>query len=113
MLDCGFNRGDCVIAVGGGVVGDLSGFVAACYMRGVDFYNVPTTLLSQVDSSVGGKTAVNFGGIKNIVGVFSQPKAVLIDPDVLESLPPRQFSSCLLYTSVEYYLRQGMAAFRL
>lgn len=93
MLDCGFNRGDCVIAVGGGVVGDLSGFVAACYMRGVDFYNVPTTLLSQVDSSVGGKTAVNFGGIKNIVGVFSQPKAVLIDPDVLESLPPRQFSS--------------------
>ena len=93
MLDCGFNREDCVIAVGGGVVGDLSGFAAACYMRGVDFYNIPTTLLSQVDSSVGGKTAVNFGGIKNVVGVFSQPKAVLIDPEVLESLPQRQFSN--------------------
>ena len=66
MLENGFTRKDCVAAVGGGVVGDLAGFAAACYMRGIDFYNIPTTLLSQVDSSVGGKTAVDLGGIKNL-----------------------------------------------
>lgn len=90
MLEAGFTRADCVCAVGGGVAGDLAGFAAACYMRGVDFYNIPTTLLSQVDSSIGGKTAVNLGGVKNIVGAFWQPKAVLIDPDTLSTLPPRQ-----------------------
>lgn len=95
MLDKGFNRGDCVVAVGGGVAGDLAGFVAASYMRGIDFYNIPTTLLSQVDSSVGGKTAVNLGGVKNIVGAFYQPKKVIIDPDVLKTLPERQISSGL------------------
>lgn len=95
MLRAGFSRSDCVVAVGGGVVGDLSGFAAACYMRGIDFYNVPTTLLSQVDSSVGGKTAVDFGGVKNIVGAFYQPKGVLIDPDVLETLPPRHIGAGL------------------
>lgn len=95
MVELGFERSDCVIAVGGGVVGDLSGFVAASFMRGVDFYNVPTTLLSQVDSSIGGKTAINLGGIKNIVGAFWQPKAVLIDPDVLKTLPRRQISNGL------------------
>ncbi len=89
MLDNGFTRSDCVVAVGGGVVGDLAGFVAASYMRGVDFYNIPTTLLAQVDSSIGGKTAINFGGVKNIVGAFYQPKAVLIDPDLLNTLSPR------------------------
>ena len=93
MLDFGVSRKDCVVAVGGGVVGDLAGFAAACFMRGVDFYNVPTTLLSQVDSSVGGKTAVNLKGIKNIVGAFHQPKAVLIDPDVLKTLDERQFAA--------------------
>ena len=93
MTDAGFTRTDAVVAVGGGVVGDLSGFAASCYMRGVDFYNIPTTLLSQVDSSVGGKTAINFAGIKNIVGSFYQPKRVLIDPDLLDTLPPRQFSN--------------------
>lgn len=93
MLDFGISRKDCVVAVGGGVVGDLAGFAAACFMRGVDFYNVPTTLLSQVDSSVGGKTAVNLKGIKNIVGAFHQPKSVLIDPDVLDTLDERQFAS--------------------
>ena len=92
MLKSGFTRKDCVVAVGGGVVVDLAGFAAACYMRGIDFYNVPTTLLSQVDSSVGGKTAVDFCGIKNIIGAFHQPKAVLIDPQVLATLDERQFA---------------------
>ena len=95
MLENGFTRTDAVVAVGGGVVGDLSGFAAACFMRGIDFYNIPTTLLSQVDSSIGGKTAVNFCGIKNIVGAFYQPKCVLIDPDLLKTLPKRQLASGL------------------
>ena len=90
MLNTQFGRKDCVVSVGGGVVGDLGGFVASLYMRGIDFYNVPTTVLSQVDSSIGGKTAVNLGGIKNVVGAFYQPKAVLIDPDTLNTLPERQ-----------------------
>ena len=93
LLDEGFTRSDCVVAVGGGVVGDLAGFVAASYMRGIDFYNIPTTLLSQVDSSIGGKVAVNLGGVKNIVGAFYQPKRVLIDPEVLSTLPPRQIAN--------------------
>ena len=95
MLDHGFSRNDCVVAVGGGVVGDLSGFAASAYMRGIDFYNIPTTLLSQIDSSIGGKTAINFSGVKNVVGAFYQPKKVLIDPDLLKSLPPRQISNGL------------------
>ncbi len=95
MLDNGFSRKDCVVAVGGGVVGDLSGFVASAYMRGVDFYNIPTTLLSQIDSSIGGKTAINFGNVKNIVGAFYQPKKVLIDPELLNTLPERQISNGL------------------
>ena len=93
MLEAGFTRGDCVVAVGGGVIGDLAGFVASAYMRGIDFYNVPTTLLSQVDSSIGGKVAVNLGGIKNSVGAFYPPRAVVIDPDVLKTLPGRQIAS--------------------
>lgn len=96
MLSHQFSRKDCVVAVGGGVVGDLGGFVASLYMRGVDFYNVPTTVLSQVDSSIGGKTAVNLAGIKNIIGAFYQPKAVLIDPDTLNSLPERQIVNGLM-----------------
>jgi len=95
MLDNSFSRKDCVVAVGGGVVGDLSGFAASAYMRGIDFYNIPTTLLSQIDSSIGGKTAINFGGVKNIVGAFHQPKKVLIDPDLLHTLPSRQISNGL------------------
>ena len=95
MLENGFTREDCIVAVGGGVVGDLAGFVASSYMRGVDFYNVPTTVLSQVDSSVGGKTAVNLGGVKNAVGAFWQPRGVLIDPDVLKTLSARQISNGL------------------
>lgn len=92
MLQAGFTRKDCVVAVGGGVVGDLAGFAAASYMRGIDFYNIPTTLLSQVDSSIGGKVAVNFEGIKNILGAFYQPSAVLIDPDTLDTLDKRQLA---------------------
>ena len=95
MLDNNFSRKDCVVAVGGGVVGDLSGFAASAYMRGIDFYNIPTTLLSQIDSSIGGKTAINFGGVKNIVGAFYQPKKVLIDPELLKTLPERQISNGL------------------
>ena len=95
MLLENFTRFDAVVAVGEGVVGDISGFAAASYMRGIDFYNIPTTLLSQVDSSVGGKTAVNLGGVKNIVGAFYQPKKVIIDPEVLKTLDERQFSSGL------------------
>lgn len=93
MLESGFSRKDAVIAVGGGVVGDLSGFAASMYMRGIDFYNIPTTLLSQVDSSIGGKTAVDFGGYKNIIGAFYQPKKVIIDPNVLKTLPKRQVAA--------------------
>ncbi|MBQ0083812.1 MAG: 3-dehydroquinate synthase [Clostridiales bacterium] len=95
MLVHNFTRKDCVVAVGGGVIGDLSGFAAASYMRGIDFYNIPTTLLSQVDSSIGGKVAVNLGSVKNIVGAFYHPKAVLIDPDVLKTLPYRQLANGL------------------
>lgn len=95
MLRADFTRKDCVAAVGGGVVGDLSAFAASCYMRGIDFYNIPTTLLSQVDSSVGGKTAVNLDGVKNIVGTFCQPSRVLIDPETLQSLDPRQLHAGL------------------
>jgi 3-dehydroquinate synthase len=85
-----FTRSDCVVAVGGGVVGDLAGFVASSYMRGVDFYNIPTTLLSQVDSSIGGKVAIDLGGYKNIVGAFYQPKCVIVDPELLLTLNIRQ-----------------------
>lgn len=95
MLNNGFNRNDCAVAVGGGVVGDLTGFAASCYMRGIDFYNIPTTVLSQVDSSVGGKTGINFGGVKNTVGAFKQPKGVIADINTLASLPDRQISNGL------------------
>jgi 3-dehydroquinate synthase len=84
-----------VAALGGGVVGDLSGFVAACYQRGVSFVQLPTTLLADVDSAVGGKTAVNHPGGKNMIGAFHQPRAVIIDTDLLASLPAREFSAGL------------------
>ena len=95
LLEYSFTRRDAVIAVGGGVVGDISGFAAATYMRGIAFYNIPTTLLSQVDSSIGGKTAIDFKGVKNIIGAFYQPKKVIIDPDVLSTLSERQIKNGL------------------
>ncbi|MGB5709279.1 MAG: 3-dehydroquinate synthase [Arenicellales bacterium] len=95
MLSVPCNRSVTVIALGGGVVGDLAGFVAASYLRGVTLIQVPTTLLSQVDSSVGGKTGVNHELGKNMIGAFYQPKRVLIDTETLSTLDPRQLSSGL------------------
>jgi len=96
LAEHGFTRSDCIVAVGGGVIGDISGFCASTYMRGIDFYNIPTTLLSQIDSSIGGKTAIDFKGYKNIIGAFYQPKAVLIDSTTLETLPKRHISNGLV-----------------
>jgi len=90
LVACSANRDTTVVALGGGVVGDIAGFAAACYMRGVAFIQVPTTLLAQVDSSVGGKTGVNHAGGKNLVGAFHQPQFVLIDTDTLTTLPERE-----------------------
>ena len=90
-----FNRDCTLIALGGGVVGDMTGFAAACYQRGVDFIQVPTTLLSQVDSSVGGKTGVNHALGKNMIGAFKQPNVVIIDTDVLKTLPERELKAGL------------------
>lgn len=95
MLADGADRKSCVVAVGGGVVGDLAGFVAATFARGVDFFQVPTTLLAQVDSSVGGKVGVNLPGAKNMVGAFWQPQGVLIDTDTLATLSDREYRAGL------------------
>ena len=91
MLDFNMTRKDLLVSVGGGVIGDLGGFCAATYMRGIDFVNCPTTTLSQVDSSIGCKTAIDLGETKNIVGAFWQPKVVLVDFDTLETLPRRHY----------------------
>ncbi|MFT3975676.1 MAG: 3-dehydroquinate synthase [Sphingomonas bacterium] len=90
LLALGVERGDHVVALGGGVIGDLAGFATAILKRGCGFVQVPTTLLAQVDSSVGGKTGINTRAGKNLIGAFHQPKMVLIDPDVLDTLPARQ-----------------------
>ncbi len=95
LVDIGANRDTTVVALGGGVVGDIAGFAAACYMRGVAFLQVPTTLLAQVDSSVGGKTGVNHDKGKNLIGAFHQPRAVLIDTDTLKTLPARELRAGL------------------
>jgi 3-dehydroquinate synthase len=93
LSESGLERGDGVIALGGGVVGDLAGFAAAVYLRGIAFLQVPTTLLAQVDASVGGKVAVNTSAGKNLIGAFHHPRAVLIDTDTLQSLPPREMTA--------------------
>ncbi len=95
MLEEGSDRQSIVVAVGGGVVGDLAGFVAATFARGLDFFQVPTTLLAQVDSSVGGKVGINLPGAKNMVGAFWQPQGVLVDVDVLSTLPEREYRAGL------------------
>jgi 3-dehydroquinate synthase len=95
MLELGADRKTVVAALGGGVVGDLAGFVAATYARGLRFLQIPTTLLAQVDSSVGGKVGVNLPGGKNMVGAFWQPAGVLIDTAVLATLPEREYRAGL------------------
>jgi len=95
MLEARLDRGSTLIAFGGGVVGDIAGFAAAIYQRGIDFIQVPTTLLSQVDSSVGGKTGVNHPLGKNMIGAFHQPRAVIIDTDTLKTLPARELRAGL------------------
>ena len=95
MLEANLSRNDMVIALGGGVVGDISGFAAATYMRGIRYINIPTTTLAQIDSSIGGKTAIDLGIYKNSVGAFWQPEAVLIDFDVLDTLSKRHFNNGL------------------
>ena len=93
MVDSKITRNCLIIALGGGVVGDLAGFVASIYMRGVDFIQIPTTLLSQIDSSVGGKVGINATNMKNAIGSFYQPKMVLIDPNTLSTLSKREFNN--------------------
>ncbi|RJX72316.1 3-dehydroquinate synthase [Vibrio sinensis] len=95
LLEANYSRDVVIVALGGGVIGDLVGFSAACYQRGVDFIQIPTTLLSQVDSSVGGKTAVNHPLGKNMIGAFYQPKSVIIDTHCLSTLPEREFAAGL------------------
>jgi 3-dehydroquinate synthase len=95
LVESGAKRDTTVVALGGGVVGDIAGFAAACYMRGVDFVQVPTTLLAQVDSSVGGKTGVNHEQGKNLIGAFYQPRIVLIDTDTLTTLADRELRAGL------------------
>src|SRR5205085_11652130 len=90
LLELGVERSDHIVALGGGVIGDLVGFAASILKRGCGFIQIPTTLLAQVDSSVGGKTAINSRAGKNLVGAFHQPDLVLIDPDALDTLPPRE-----------------------
>jgi 3-dehydroquinate synthase len=93
LSETGLERNDVVVALGGGVVGDLAGFAAAVYLRGIPLIQAPTTLLAQIDSSVGGKTGVNLASGKNLVGAFHQPRAVIIDTQALRTLPPRELTS--------------------
>ena len=101
LLDNGIERNDTVIAIGGGVIGDLAGFISSIIYRGINFIQVPTTLLAQVDSSVGGKTAINVKQGKNLIGSFYQPKAVITDVSFLSSLSEREIK-CGLSEIIKY-----------
>jgi len=109
LLKMGLERGDLVIALGGGVIGDLAGFAASIFRRGIRFVQIPTSLLAQVDSSVGGKTGINTPQGKNLIGAFHQPSLVLADTDVLATLPPREFRAG--YAEIAKYGLLGDAAF--
>lgn len=116
LVDARVDRHGAVVAVGGGVTGDLAGFAAATYMRGVSFYIVPTTLLSQVDSAIGGKTAVDLGDLKNIVGAFKMPQTIVICPAFLQTLPAREWrcglgellKTALLDASIYAYVSENI-----
>ena len=117
LLDNNINRSDLIITLGGGVIGDLGGFAAATFLRGVSYVQIPTTLLSQIDSSIGGKVAINFHGIKNVVGAFYNPKLVYINTNVLNTLPDREYKCGLAEAMVHaliadkdlvYYIHQNM-----
>ena len=105
-------RTDCLVALGGGVVGDITGFAAATYLRGLDYFQIPTSLLAQVDSSVGGKTAIDLPGGKNLVGAFKQPVAVLCDPDTLHTLP-KKFLADGMGEVIKYGMIRDAALFAL
>lgn len=109
LAEMGARRDACIVALGGGVVGDMAGFAAACWMRGIDFLQIPTSLLAMVDSSVGGKTGIDTPAGKNLLGAFHFPRAVLIDPDLLSTLPPRERSAG--FAEVVKYGAIGDAAF--
>ena len=110
LLEHKFSRNATLIALGGGVIGDMGGFAAACYQRGIDFIQIPTTLLAQVDSSVGGKTGVNHALGKNMIGAFYQPKAVIADTSVLDTLDDRQLSAGIAEV-IKYGLIRDIAFF--
>ena len=95
IIDFGCGRESCLVAFGGGAIGDITGFVASTFMRGIDYINIPTTLLSMVDSSIGGKTGFNLDYGKNLIGTVYQPKKVIVDPELLNSLPIREYHSGL------------------
>lgn len=116
MAKHGLKRGDCIAALGGGVVGDITGLAASLYMRGVDWINIPTTLLAMVDSGIGGKTAVDFNGVKNLVGAFHSPRDIVISAEFLRTLPEREWlcgsgeliKTCLLTENAYAKLRDKL-----
>lgn len=111
MAELGVQRDACLVSVGGGVVGDVGGFAASIYMRGIKFIQIPTTLLAQVDASIGGKTGIDFYGIKNLIGSFHQPSLVLIDPLVLKTIDKRQYKTGLAEV-IKYGIIQDEKMFR-